>query len=119
MNRQLRKVDARHPRGGVFSARWRPVEVPEDLDDSAPREGRVRLPAEIAWSGQPDYDLGDRQQLRRVYEQVLREGTADEIRAYVRASTLCELWDELYLPAYVRSAWEPWVAACRGGRDCR
>jgi hypothetical protein len=74
----------------------------------------VRLPAEIAWSGQPDYDLTDRQQLRRVYEQVLRDGTTEEIRAYVRASTLVEVWDELYLPAYVRVAWEPWITARRG-----
>lgn len=74
------------------------------------------MPTEIAWSGQPDYDLSDRQQLRRVYEQVLREGTADEIRAWVRASTLLEVWDDLYLPVYVRWAWEPWIAVHRGGR---
>jgi hypothetical protein len=95
----------------VFSARERPVEVPDDLDDSAPSRGRIRLPRDIAWSGQPDYDLDDPQQLPRVYEQVLREGTADEIRSYVRASTLLEVWDELHLPAYVRRAWEPWVRA--------
>lgn len=68
MSPRLRQHGARRPRRGVFSARWRPVEVPADLDDSAPRQGHVRLPAEIAWSGQPDYDLTDRQQLRRVYE---------------------------------------------------
>lgn len=119
MSEQLREVDARPGRGGVFSARWRPVDVPHDLDDSATQLGRIRLPATVAWSGQPDYDLGDRRQLRLVYEQVLREGTADEIRAYVRASTLLEVWDELYLPPYVRQAWEPWVAAHRGTPDCR
>lgn len=103
----------------VFSARERPVEVPDDLDDSAPSSGRVRLPTDIAWSGQPDYDLDDPQQLRRVYEQVLREGTADEIRAYVRASTLLEVWEELFLPPQVRRAWEPWVNAHRGTRAWR
>jgi hypothetical protein len=118
-SRQVRDSDARHPEAAVFSARWRPVEVPDDLDDSAPRTGHVRLPVEIAWSGQPDYGLADRQQLCRVYEQVLREGTAEEVRRYVRASTLLEVWDELYLPMYVRMAWEPWVAAHRGDRDCR
>jgi hypothetical protein len=109
-----RTRDARDPGGGVYSARWRPVEVPDDLDEVAPIKGRVRLPAEIAWSGQPEYDLGDRQQLRRVYEQVLRDGTADEIRHYLRASVLLELWDELFLPTYVRHAWGPWVSARRG-----
>ena len=90
------------------------MEVPGDLDDSAPIEGRVRLPVDIAWSGQSEYDLGVPRQLRRVYEQVLREGTADEVRRYVRATTLYELWDELVLPAYVREAWAPWLAARRG-----
>ena len=109
-----RTRDARHPGGGVYTARWRPVEVPDDLDELAPIEGQVRLPVEIAWSGQPEYDLGDRQQLRRVYEQVLRDGTADEIRRYVRASVLLEVWDELFLPTYVRHAGERWVSARRG-----
>lgn len=113
------EVAGRRRRGEVFSARWRPVEVPDDLDDSAPQVGRVRLPATVAWSGQPEYDLGDRRQLRLVYEQVLREGTAGEIRTYVRASTLLEVWDELILPPYVRQPWEPWVAARRGARACR
>jgi hypothetical protein len=74
----------------------------------------VRLPLDIAWSGQSDYDLGTRRQLLRVYEQVLREGTAVQVRRYVRASTLCEVWDELTLPAYVREAWAPWLVAHRG-----
>ncbi|MEX0664921.1 MAG: hypothetical protein WD598_09155 [Acidimicrobiia bacterium] len=76
--------------------------------------GRIRLPVDIAWSGQSEYDLGVRRQLCRVYEQVLREGTSDQVRRYVRASTLVEVWDELVLPEYVRAAWEPWIAARQG-----
>lgn len=103
----------------VGTARVRPVDVPFDLDDAASTVGVVRLPSTIAWSGQGDYDLADRGQLCRVYEQVLREGTSSEIRAYVNASTLLEVWDELYLPSYVRTAWEPWVTAHRGADPCR
>jgi hypothetical protein len=97
----------------AFSARWRPVAVVDDLDDAAPIEGRVTLPADIAWSGQGEYDLADPGQLRRVYEQVLREGTEDQVRRFVRASTLLEVWDDLVLPEYVRAAWEHWVQARR------
>lgn len=111
MSAQVRSGSVGPSAGGVCSARWRPVAVPDDLDNSAPASGRVRLPVDIAWSGQSDYDLGVRRQLCRVYEQVLREGTAEQVRRYVRASMLLEVWDELVLPEYVRVAWEPWVNA--------
>jgi hypothetical protein len=97
------------PVSDVPTARQRRVAVPDDLDDSAPIEGVVHLPLHICWSGQPPYDLANPRQLCRVYEQVLREGTADDVRHYVRASTLIEVWDDLFLPAYVRVAWEPWL----------
>jgi hypothetical protein len=118
MDRSTRTTVAVVAHGKVFSARDRPVDVPDDLDDAAPITGRVTLPATIAWSGQGSYDLTDRSQLRQVYEQVLREGTSEEIRGFVRASTLLEIWDELYLPDYVRRAWEPWVVARRGSSSC-
>src|SRR5919197_2529524 len=35
---------------------------------------------------------------RHCYGQVLREGTEEHVRCYVRASTLVEVWDELRLP---------------------
>jgi len=45
----------------------------------------------------------------------LREGTEDDVRAYVRASTLIDVFGELNLPQHVRAAWVPWIAARRGG----
>lgn len=96
------------------TARVRPVAVPDDLDDAAPIEGTVRLPLAVRWSGEPiDFDLSDPRHLRSVYEQVLREGSEDDVRCYIRASTLVEVWDELYLPQYVRDAWAPWLARHR------
>ncbi len=54
--------------------------VPEDLDDRslAKARGEVELPLHIRWSGPSiTYDLNDRADRARVYEQVLREGTGE------------------------------------------
>jgi hypothetical protein len=86
--------------------------VPVDLDAAAlsKAQGRVELPLHVRWSGQPlTYDLDDRSDRARVYEQVLREGTADDVRFYVDADRLLELWDELVLPPAVREAWTGWI----------
>ena len=90
----------------------RPVAVPADLDNpSLPKaSGRIELPPHIRWSGPPlTYDLNDRSDRARVYEQVLREGTADDVRFFVDAERLLELWDELVLPPAVREAWTGWI----------
>jgi hypothetical protein len=89
----------------------RPVAVPDDLADTAlPKaRGRIELPRHIRWSGPPiTYDLDDRADRARVYEQVLREGTEDDVRYYVDADELRDLWDELVLPPPVREAWVRW-----------
>jgi hypothetical protein len=88
------------------------VAVPADFGDrSAPKaRGRVELPLHVRWSGAPvSYDLDDRGDRARVYEQVLREGTEDDVRFYVDEDHLLELWDELVLPPQVRDAWVPWI----------
>lgn len=72
--------------------------------------GRIELPLHIRWSGPPiAYDLGDRCDRARVYEQVLREGTQDDVRFYIDAAQLLELWDELVLPPTVRREWADWL----------
>lgn len=94
----------------------RPVAVPEDLDDPAltKAHGRVQLPFHIRWSGPPiTYDLDDRADRIRVYEQVLREGTEDDIRFYVDPKQLHDLFDELVLPPPVRRAWAGWLRPSR------
>lgn len=90
----------------------RPVAVPDDLDNpsAAKATGRVELPPHIRWSGPPiEYDLGDRADRARVYEQVLRESVEADVRFYVDAGQLLELWDELVLPPNVRRAWSGWI----------
>lgn len=90
----------------------RPVAVPAALSAASALKahGRIQLPLHIRWSGPPvTYDLDDRADRARVYEQVLREGTEDDVRFYVDEDHLLELWDELVLPPAVREAWAPWI----------
>jgi hypothetical protein len=95
----------------------RPVAVPEDLDNprTVKAHGRVELPLHIRWSAPPlTYDLANRGDRARVYEQVLREGTEDDVRHYIDADELLALWDELVLPPPVRTAWADWYRRRRG-----
>jgi transcriptional regulator with XRE-family HTH domain len=89
--------------------RGRPFFVPDRL----PRLpltlalARVRLPLHLNWSI-PGYmyDMADRQERHRVYEIVLREGTADDIMTYVDGALLIDAWPVLVLPAPIRQGWE-------------
>ncbi len=94
-----------------------PASIPDDLDDAGIEKatGIVELPLHIRWSGPPrTYDLSDRQQLARVHEQVLQEGTEDDVRHFVRSEDLIDLWDELVLPPRVSRAWAKWLKTHRG-----
>ena len=91
--------------------------VPDDLGtaDFEKASGVVELPLHIRWSGPPrQYDLADRQQRARVYEQVLREGNDDDVHRFIHADELIELWEELVLPRHVRQAWADWLQRHRG-----
>ncbi|MHB1555610.1 MAG: hypothetical protein ACYCSX_16395 [Acidimicrobiales bacterium] len=89
----------------------RPVAIPDDIDDpSLPKAaGVIELPLHIAWS-EPSlaFDLSRRSDRLRVYEQVLREGTEDDVRYYIDVDELTRVFDELVLPPYVRAAWLEW-----------
>ena len=101
-----------HTRSYELGPAARPVALPEDLEDPSivKATGRIELPLHVRWSGSPiTYDLGDRVDRARVYEQVLREGTKDDVRFYIDADQLRELWDELVLPPTVRRDWADWL----------
>ena len=103
-----------HTRTPELGPATRPVAVPDDLGSATKATGRVELPIHIRWSGPAvTYDLDDRADRARVYEQVLREGTEDDVRFYVDVDGLLELWDELVLPPTVRQAWAGWIARHR------
>lgn len=90
----------------------RPVAVPDELDpvDGLKATGIVELPFHIRWS-EPSvvYNLDLRADRVRVYEQVLREGTPEDVQHYVEGTTLVELFDDLVLPPSVRKAWKEWI----------
>lgn len=98
----------------------RPVAIPDDIDDPSliKATGIVELPLHIAWS-EPTltYDLNRRSDRLRVYEQVLREGTEDDIRYYIDVDELARAFDELVLPPYVRAAWSEWFRRHGRGRS--
>jgi hypothetical protein len=101
-----------------------PPEIPDDVDDGAVAKARgvVTLPRWIDWSRtDPTYDLSDRRQRIRVYEQVIREGTAADVRIFIDIDELIDLWDDLILPPAVSRAWIDWLIRHRNVtmRDCR
>lgn len=95
----------------------RPVAVPDDVDEPRHKKasGVVQLPSNVRWSGpSKTYDLDDPVDRARVYEQVLREGTDDDVRRFIDVDTLEQLWDSLVVPARVRVAWAAWFRRHRG-----
>ena len=102
---------------GVIRRALKPPAIPDDVDDPTVEKaaGVITLPSRVRWSSPSRrYDLGDRAQRARVYEQVLVEGTAEDVRRFIEVDALIELWDELCLPDHVRRAWAAWLARNRG-----
>jgi len=91
----------------------RPVAVPDDVEDPSISKAadHITLPPHVRWSGRSDYNLADRQDRISVYEQVLTEGTADDVRYFIDVDQLVELWDELVLSPHVRAVWKDWLRA--------
>ncbi|MDT4922786.1 MAG: hypothetical protein QOG01_499 [Pseudonocardiales bacterium] len=93
----------------VAGPRGRTVQVPTGLPRLEPNAAlaEVELPLTLNWS-QPGrvFRLADRGDRARLYELVLREGAPEDLRRYVDGALLLDLWDELVLPKYVRTAWE-------------
>lgn len=70
----------------------------------------VVLPVHLNWSSPGRrFDLRDRAQRARVYEIVLREGTPEDVLAYVDGALLIDLWDDLVISRDIRAAWTPLV----------
>ncbi|MGH9235559.1 MAG: hypothetical protein ACRD0R_19740 [Acidimicrobiales bacterium] len=93
--------------------------IPDDIDAPGVKkaQGVVELPLRVRWSGPARvYDLSRRADRARVYELVLAEGNADDVRRYVQLDELVELWPDLVLPGHVRRAWSEWLAVRRGVR---
>lgn len=98
------------------TARGRLVSIPSHLPRLPVTQAlaTVQLPLHLNWS-QPgrSFNLRNRSDRARVYEITLREGAPEDVLTYVDGVLLIDLWDELVLPADVRSAWAEVVAGVR------
>jgi transcriptional regulator with XRE-family HTH domain len=92
-----------HPKGIV--AFWAPsmlwaVEPPTCF-------ATLHIPDEIRNTGMRTWNMRDREERRRVYEQLIRRGLPQQMIRWIDGGLLVEVWDELDLPDPVRDAWEP------------
>jgi transcriptional regulator with XRE-family HTH domain len=117
----LQLTPAVRARTGTETAAVRPAVIPPDIDDPGIEKasGVTELPPWVRWSGAPRlYDLSKREDRIRVYEQVLREGSADDIKRFIRVADLEDVWDDVELPTHIRIAWERWFDARRSRAGC-
>ena len=93
-----------HPLGRAL----RNVVVPEKLDAlRGPLTGRFRLPHNLDASARHVYDFADEQWRELAYRTVLMEaGTEADVTDWLDKHALLALWSKLYLPSFVREAWE-------------
>lgn len=101
-----------------YAAR-KPYVVAERLEElCGPTAGIVSLPVHLDWSGNATYDLGKPARLASLYRTVLNEaGCVDDLRAWLNARLLTQLWPTLWLPPALRRIWEdrfPMLAGLRG-----
>lgn len=100
---RIRFVEREVGRGRTTSV---PTVLPRLRTDAAIRTVSS-LPLHLNWSDpRRAVDLRDRRQRARLYERVIRDGTADDVVAYIDGVLLSDLWPELVLPVAVRRAWE-------------
>jgi hypothetical protein len=96
----------------------RDAPVPHTLSElRGSLRGNIGLPARLFWSGPNPravrWNLADPSRRRDLYEIVLVEGTLDDIRNLINGSELVRLWDQMYLPPWVRTAWQPLIDSAR------
>lgn len=96
----------------------RNAELPHALTELAGGlSGEIGLPARLFWSGpeprEVRWDLASPQRRRDLYEIVLTEGTLQDIRELVNGHALVEQWNDLYLPPWIRTAWQPLIESAR------
>ena len=87
---------------------WR-VEVPGCFDT-------VLMPDLVGHTEQDEWDLRNRADRRRLYENLMVEGDQHMIMRWVDGALLVDVWAELVLPERIRAAWEPAVEASSSGR---
>ncbi|MDQ2875505.1 MAG: hypothetical protein M3Y33_12230 [Actinomycetota bacterium] len=87
---------------------YRRVVTAPCLDElRGPTSGVIELPNRLLWQPDRHVDLDNPALLAWAYQVVLREAAStDELRTWLDGPTLIRLWPGLYLPRWVRQAWE-------------
>lgn len=60
----------------------------------------------IGHTAQTEWDMRDREQRKRAYEQLIRRGRPEQMIRWMDGALLLDVWDELDLPDPVREAWK-------------
>lgn len=86
----------------------RTVVVAEDIDVlRGPLTGHYRLPHHLDASARHLYDFADVQWRELAYRTVLMEaGGQADLTDWLDKAALLAVWPQLYLPPFVRQAWE-------------
>lgn len=95
------------PQGSRYQDQRRYVVAASLAELRGPTQGVIRLERSLDWSADPRYDLQDPGDLAVLYQTVLNQAsTPAQLRRWLDAETLRQLWPTLWLPVRVRTAWE-------------
>lgn len=82
-------------------------ETPESLSELAgPASGVIELPRTLYWGPEEKIDLADPVDVQRMYQAVVRIGTAAEQSQWLNRDILIVMWKNLVLPPRCVDAWE-------------
>ena len=98
-------------RSNAIGPASRPVSIPADFGpaSNARFTGEITLKGNLWWSGEPlRLNTNTQRELMRLYEIVLTEGLDEDVRNFISYDILMAVFDNLYLPNYVRQAWRDW-----------
>lgn len=110
----LTATGAQQSAAGIDVARALPEPPADWTGMDAPIQGIVLIPDHIdPTNPRRVYDLEDGSERKYLYEVVLTDGTDVDINRLIAGAALVELWDRLYLPGAVRSAWADTLDALR------
>lgn len=91
-----------------MAAALRRVAVVALAELDGPASGILELPVDVCWSLEVrQFDLADRDQVRRAYKFVIDAARhAEHLAPYLNAALLADVWPDLGLPPRKRAAWE-------------
>jgi hypothetical protein len=100
-------VSMDRPPSRTVTPHKRVVTAPRLEELHGPVGGVIELPHRLLWQSDRHVDLDNPALLRWAYQIVLREAvTVEELRTWLDGETLIRVWPDLYLPRWVRRAWQ-------------